>query len=179
MKRTLTILFFILFSAILSSCAAPFYKGGYMFNKNSKSYFGNDTRKIYINFSDKYYYSKIGFNANNLSTNDLELAEEFKARPKHILFSYNSASGKQVMVFLLNKRQIDLNSFQKAVTENEVFYFKTIEKNNFTYRENIYPFQNNFVKIIEKSPSFLDKNGQKVLDDKTKIFPLISTEKPN
>ena len=179
MKRALTILFLILFSVILSSCAAPFYKGGYMFDKNNKSYFGNDAQKIYINFSDKFYYSKIGFNTNNLSTDDLELAEEFKVAPKHILFSYHSNSGKQVMAFLLNKRQIDLSAFLKENDENPIFYFKTIEKKQLIYRENIYPFQNTFVKIIEKSPIFLDKNGEKVVSDKTKIFPQISSKKPN
>lgn len=179
MKKVLSIVIVILYGATLSSCAKPFYKGGYMFDKNNKSYFGNDAQKIYINFSDKYYYSKIGFNANNLSTNDLELADEFKVIPKDILFSYNSSSGKQVMAFLLSKRQIDLNSFKKADTENTVFYFKTIEKNHFTYRENIYPFQDNFVKIIEKSPYILDKYGAKITDDRTRIFPIISNKKPN
>ena len=178
MKRTLNIVAFIIAGFSLLNCASPFYKGGYMFENNFKSYFGNDAKKIYINFSDKYFYSKIGFNANQLSTNDLELAEEFGVQPKKILFSYHSNSGREVMAFLLKKNQIDLQIFEKENDDNSTFFFKTNKKANYIYRENVYPFQNKFIKIIEKSPNFLDKNGEKIIDDKTRIFPIISNEKP-
>ena len=179
MKKILKVFVLILFSQEIISCATPFYKGGYLFVKDYKSYFGNDKKKIYVKFSDKYIYDRIGFNANLLSTNDLELAKEFNVEPKHILFSYHSNSGKEVMAFLVNKSQIDLNGLTKENDNSSIFYFKTVEKNKFFYRENIYPFQNQFVKIIEKSPIFLDKNGIKIIGDKTKIFPQITAEKPN
>jgi hypothetical protein len=179
MKKIKLNLLMTIFCLLFLSCATPFYKGGYMFKKNSKDYFGNDNKKIYVKFSDKYIYDRIGFNANQLSTNDLELAEEFKVEPKQILFSYHSNSGKEVMTFLLNKNQVELDTFTKESDGNSIFYFKTSEKANYVYRENVYPFQNKFIKIIEKSPNFLDKNGRKIIDDKTRIFPIISDKKPD
>lgn len=162
---------------IFNSCSASFKKNGYYFqDKKHQSYYGNDAEKIYINFSDKFVYNEIGFNAHQLSTADVKLLQEFKLEPQNLLFSYHSNSGRQAMAFILKRNNINFSEYQQN-TENG-FYYKMKEEKFLLYRENIYPFGKNFVKVIEKSPIFKNKDGEKIIDEKTRIFPEILTSKP-
>ena len=178
MKNTLNYIKLSCFALILSSCSSAFIKDGYFLKTNTASYYGNDKENIYINFSDKFTYNEIGFNANNLSTNDVDLAKEFKIKPEKLLFSYHSSSGRQAMAFLLNKNQVNFVDFVSKKIENTEYYYKTSENERYVYRQNIYPFKNKFVKVIEKSPIYLSKNSSKEGNEKTKIFPEITTIKP-
>lgn len=164
---------------LLSSCAAKYISGGYYFlDQNQKSYYGNDAQKLFILLSDKFAYDKQEFNCEKISEKDKRLLADFNLKPKHLLFSYHSSSGRESIAFLENGNPNKFKSYKKLDAENLDIYYKTkITKRNI-YRENIYPFRNKYIHVLEKSPIFFDRKKDSTSVHKAKIFPLILNKKP-
>lgn len=164
---------------IIFSCAPAFKKGGYFFTDDHHfSYYANDRKNIYIHLSDHYSYDKEYFNSNNLLPKDVELLQEFNIKPKKILFSYHSTSGRESISLLQNKGEIDFKKFERSKNENKKFFYRTEIRGKVTYRENIFLFKNKWIHVIEKSPSAFNIRTDSGNINKSRIFPSISNIKP-
>jgi len=161
------------------SCSAGFKKGGYYFSDNLKSYYGNDKKKIYFRFSEKYSYSKQNFNVNEIKDSDRELLKDFDVIPsRKMLFSYHSQS-REMMAFLL--RSIPgQNKYETANPKTgKEFFYHIKETDKVLLIDNIFPFQGEFIRVIEKTAkmNFTSNKKNEILQE-TFIFPEITRNKP-
>ena len=124
-----------------------------------------------LGLSDKYVYRKENFNATELTVETEKLLTEFGIqKPKNILFSYGS-NMRMAAAFLMRKNEVDLRSYKKAFTDkNQEFYFKRTEDDRNVYLENIYPYKNRFIRVVERNMK--TKNQDKYYEQ-TFIFPEI------
>lgn len=176
--NNLSLIIFLLLA--ITSCSSAYIKGGYYFESAKRqSFYGNDKKHLYIGFSNQYVYNKIGFNAYSPSTADIDLLSEFNYQPKHLLFSYHSSTERQAMAILMSKQEINMNDFLKKEEEKgSVFYYKITQKTRFSYAQNIYPYGNKYILVIEKYPNITSTKKGKANGEKTRIFPEVLKEKP-
>lgn len=157
---------------MLTSCASAFKKGGaYKSDGFNKTYYINEKSGIQISFSDKYFYRESNFNASELTSKTEKLLKDFKiVKPKNILFSYDSGT-RSALAMLISKHQIDFEKYQQTLSDkNQKFYFKEREDNHYLFLENIYPYKNKYVLVIERSSKRIHKKPD---NHQTFIFPEI------
>jgi len=168
------------------SCSAGFQKGGYYFAKEDKNpldnecYYGNDRKKIYFRFSEKYSYSKQNFNADKIKSKDILLLKELDIKPsRKLLFSYHSF-GRDMIAMLESRSFPGEMEYRKIISENgKSFWYRFSKSDSAIVIDNLYPFGKKYIRVIEKTkmlPNTKSKNiGEK---QETFIFPEISMEKP-
>lgn len=166
---------------LLSGCAKNFYKNGYYGTSSKGDYYGNDHKKLYLFFSDRFLYRESNFHADKLSDADCALLSDFGiTKPKKMLFAYHSPNSRSVIAFYVGRAAIDFSLYEKYNTvDNRVVYFKNRDDESGHYADNIYPFKNRYLRIIEKT-YFDKKRSSKIVVNKPEayIFPVITTVKP-
>lgn len=158
---------------ITTSCASTFRKGGaYKSEGFNKTYYINKKSGIKISFSDRYVYRKENFNATKLTPKTEKLLKDFNiVKPKNILFSYDSGT-RAALAILISKSQIDFDKYQHgAPDKNQTFYYSEREDQQNLYLENLYPYKNKYVRVIERSSLRIHK---KPTNHQTFIFPEIT-----
>lgn len=164
MKKNIFLFAFLL---ITTSCASTFRKGGaYKTEGFNKTYYINKKSGIKISFSGKYFYRKENFNAMELTPKTEKLLKDFNiVKPKNILFSYDSGT-RAALAILISKSQIDFDKYQDGVSDkNQTFYYNERED-----LQNLYPYKNKYVRVIERSSLRIHK---KPTNHQTFIFPEI------
>lgn len=168
------------------SCSAGFKKGGYYFAKENKNpfdnecYYGNDRKKIYFRFSEKYSYSKQNFNADKVENKDISLLKELNIKPsRKMLFSYHSF-GRDMIAILEPHSFPPRKEYRKITAENgKLLLYRFSKSDSAIVIDNLYPFGKKYIRVIEKT-KMLPNSKSRNIDEKQQvfIFPEISKEKP-
>ena len=177
------ILFFYLFviGFSLYSCSRSFKRGGYYFSNNQKSYYANDRKKIYFQFAEKFVYNEDNFNATQLSLQDLAFLEEFHIKPsRKILFTYHSFGRDMVAILEPKSAKTKLQYKLVEIEDGTVFLSKTTIQDSVLVVQNLFPFKNKYIRVIEKTrrTPVLKKEKEKSKLQGVYIFPSISSSKP-
>lgn len=174
--------FLLLVSGILlMSCSPRFKKGGYYYSDKNKSYYGNDRKKIYFQFSPRFSYSERNFNALQYLPRDFKMLKEFAIQPsQRVLFTYHSYGRN--MAAVLEPKSLGKNTrYHEVKTSNgRSFLYHSETQDSAIVVDNLYPFKNRYIRIIEKTKR-LPGNApvkQKSEQQETFIFPEITDKKP-
>ena len=176
---------FFLFYFLIISCSSGFKKGGYYFQENGetvfhKDYYGNDRKKIYFRFSEKFAYSKENFNAGKLKKEDSVFFNEIHLKPsRKMLFSYHSF-GRNMVAILENHSFKNKENYKTKIAENgKSFLYQSSKNDSAMIIDNLYPFGRKYIRVIEKSkinPNIKPKSEAE--KQEVFIFPEITKKKP-
>lgn len=161
---------------LMFSCKSKYVEFGYYKNEDNISYYGNDSLKLYLLFSNDFHYSKENFHADHLTEEDIKLFRDFNIkRSRKILFAYHSKNSRNVMAYLPRKK-IKKDQYERIKTSQTDFYFKIKEDSMFIYKENIFSYKHKYIAVIEKTYKTPHKHYKP--EPKTYIYPEISNIKP-
>ena len=174
------IIFGLLSVLILFSCSKKFVRGGYFHSKQLKNFYANDKNKLYIQFSENYFYNEKNFNTIKLKPEDEKLLKENEIKKaRKILFSYHSF-GRDVIALQQSNSASKKNLYKKIESENgDYFWYRFIQKDSAIMIDNLYPLENKYIRIIEKTktnPKLQNQNTNEI--QKAYISPRITRIKP-